>query len=70
MSTRAFTASFSISKKAQKNLVESNTPIGRTRLMQMMTPSSSGAYGMMYENVPTWDIQRVPRQYASLMSSF
>ena len=38
--------------------------------MQMMTPSSSGADVTTYTNIPTWDVWRVPRWYASLTLIF
>ena len=46
MSTSVFATLVRVSKNAQKNLGESTYPIGRTRSMQMMRPSSSGAYGV------------------------
>ena len=70
MFTRAFATSISVSDKQQKNLGESNHPIGRTILMQMMTSLSSGAYGITYAKAPTWNSQRVPRWYASETSNF
>ena len=55
---------------AHKNLGESTHPIGRTRLMETMSTSSSGSDETTYVKSPTWDIRRVPRWYASMTSSF
>ena len=60
----------SVSQNEQKQLGEFMHPIGSTRLMQIMQPSSSGADGIMYINAPTCDILTVPRWYASVMSKF
>ena len=67
---RAFTKPIRIYEKYQKNLGESTHPIDRTIFMQMMTASYSGADGKMYVKVHIWVSQRVPRWYASVMSSF
>ena len=60
VSTRAFETSVKVSKKGQKNLSESNHPIGRTRSAQIMMQSLSGVDGTTYADVPTWDGCRVP----------
>ena len=51
--TRALATSVNVSEKAQKNLGESNHPIGRNRSMQMMIPLSSGTEGTTYVKSPT-----------------
>ena len=45
VSNRAFTMSVSVSERAQKNLGKYSHPTGKTRSMQMVTPSPYGAYG-------------------------
>ena len=68
VSTRTFATSFNISDKAQKKLGESNHPIGRTRLMQIMMQSSYGNDETRYVNAPTWDNQRGPWWQAFMTS--
>ena len=68
MSTRALATSVKISENVQKNLGESNHPIGRTRLIQMMQPLYLGADGMTYTTVTTCNGTTVPRWYALVMS--
>ena len=69
MSTRAFATSIRIFENAQRNSGESAQPIVRTRSMQVMCPSSSGADGMTYANAPTCNGLMVPQWYTSVTSS-
>ena len=62
--------SVNVYKKENKNLGESTNLIGRTILMQIMMPKSSGANGTTYVKAPSWDNQRVQRWYASITSNF
>ena len=68
--TREFYTSLDIYKKAQTNLGYSTHPIGRTRSMQMIIPSYSGADRTTQAKVPTWDVCRVTQWYASVITSF
>ena len=53
VSKRVFNTSVSVLDKAQKNLGDSTHNIGKTRSMQMMAPSLSGADGTKYAKAPT-----------------
>ena len=67
--TREFATYISTSKKVHKKFGESTHITRKTRSMQIATPSSSGADGTIDIKPPTYDGRRVPRWYASMMSS-
>ena len=64
-----FTTSVSIYEMAQKNFCGSTHSTGKTRLMQITTPSSYGTDGMAYAKATNWDRNRVPFWYVSVTSS-
>ena len=70
VSTKLLETSANVYGNAQKNLVKSTHPIGKTRSMQMMLLLSPAADGMTYVNAPTWDGRRFPQWYLSMMSGF
>ena len=70
VSTRALAKSVNVSENASKILGESTHPIGSTRLINMMMPSSPRDNGMIYANAPTWEGRRVTLWYASVTSIF
>ena len=53
VSTRTLATSVSVSGKVQKNLGDSTHPIGKTRSMHIIAPSSYGAYETTYVKTPT-----------------
>ena len=57
-----------ISEKAQKNFGEYTHTIGNTISTKILTPSPSGSNGMKYSKALTWDVRRVLRWYAFIMS--
>ena len=69
VSTRVLATSVNIYKKVNKNLGQSTHTIGRTRSTHIMMPSLYGSDGATYVKAPTWDVQRVPKLYVSIMSS-
>ena len=69
-SKRAFATSIIVSEEAQKNFGGFIHIIGKTSSIQIMTTSSSGAYGTTYVKAFTWDGRKVPRWYTSVTSSF